>query len=302
MGRIKRGLDYFPMSTSFMHDRMVRRIMRREGDSAFATMVETLSYIYAGKGYYISVGDEFYEELVDSLYSTELDDVKRIISLSVEYGLFDAGLFRQYNILTSADIQRQYLFITKRRSSALIEPDYCLLESEEITSYRSSQSGKSSTDDSLDSECAEALNGDADHKTACTVTSSSDSVTMEDEIATSGTQNKRKQTKINQNKVNHLPNPPQGGDEGGKYLKSRTAVTQEDIDCLQPPCDGVQRNFRGLIDNLRLYKVPPSEQYAIILKSNFGAIGNPVWKGFNTIRGSNGKIRLPGHYLLSIIN
>ena len=28
----------------------------------------------------------------------------------------------------------------------------------------------------------------------------------------------------------------------------------------------------------------------------------PVWKGFNTIRGSNGKIRLPGHYLLSIIN
>ena len=183
-----------------------------------------------------------------------------------------------------------------------IEPDYCLLESEEITSYRSSQSGKSSTDDSLDSECAEALNGDADHKTACTVTSSSDSVTMEDEIATSGTQNKRKQIKINQNKVNHLPNPPQGGDEGGKYLKSRTAVTQEDIDCLQPPCDGVQRNFQGLTDNLRLYKVPPSEQYAIILKSNFGAIGNPVWKGFNTIRGSNGKIRLPGHYLLSIIN
>ena len=81
------------------------------------------------------------------------------------------------------------------------------------------------------------------------------------------------------------------------FLKS-----QEDIDCLQPPCDGVQRNFRGLTDNLRLYKVPPSEQYAIILKSNFGAIGNPVWKGFNTIRGSNGKIRLPGRYLLSIIN
>ena len=67
MGRIKQGLDYFPMSTSFMHDRIVRRVMKREGDAAFATLVETLSYIYAGKGYYISVGDEFYEELVDSL-------------------------------------------------------------------------------------------------------------------------------------------------------------------------------------------------------------------------------------------
>lgn len=28
MGRIKQGLDYFPMSTSFMHDRIVRRVMK----------------------------------------------------------------------------------------------------------------------------------------------------------------------------------------------------------------------------------------------------------------------------------
>lgn len=41
MGRIKQGLDYFPMSTSFMHDRIVRRVMKREGDAAFATLVET---------------------------------------------------------------------------------------------------------------------------------------------------------------------------------------------------------------------------------------------------------------------
>ena len=36
MGRIKRGLDYFPMSTSFMHDRIVRRVMKREGDAVQA--------------------------------------------------------------------------------------------------------------------------------------------------------------------------------------------------------------------------------------------------------------------------
>ena len=85
MGRIKQGLDYFPMSTSFMHDRMVRRVMKREGDAAFATLVETLSYIYAGKGYYISASDEFYDELTDGLYNTDMDDVKRIITLSVGY-------------------------------------------------------------------------------------------------------------------------------------------------------------------------------------------------------------------------
>ena len=30
MGRIKQGLDYFPLSTDFMHDRIVRRVMKRE--------------------------------------------------------------------------------------------------------------------------------------------------------------------------------------------------------------------------------------------------------------------------------
>lgn len=35
MGRIKQGLDYFPLNTDFMHDRVVRRVMKREGDSAF---------------------------------------------------------------------------------------------------------------------------------------------------------------------------------------------------------------------------------------------------------------------------
>lgn len=296
MGRIKRGLDYFPMSTGFMHDRMVRRVMKREGDAAFATLVETLSYIYAGKGYYISVNDEFYDELTDGLYSTDMDDVKRIIALSVECGLFDAGLFRQYGILTSADIQRQYLFITKRRSSSLIEPAYCLLEAEELASYQSSQSGKSSGDDAVNKTAYDVTS------TGGSVTSSTGSATMEAEIATSGTQNKEKQTKTNQNKLNHLSDSPQGEDGGGKNLKRRRVMTQEDIDSLQPPCDGMQRNFEGLLESLRSYKIPPSEQYAIILKSNFGAIGHPVWKGFSNIRGSNGKIKLPGHYLLSVIN
>ena len=166
MGRIKQGLDYFPLNTDFMHDRVVRRVMKREGDSAFTILLYTLSYLYSGEGYYIHVDDDFYDELSDQLFSTDNDSVRRVLRLFVEYGFFDSSLYERYGILTSADIQRQYLFITKRRSSALIEPDYCLLESEEITSYRSSQSGKSSTDDSLDSECAEALNGDADHKTA----------------------------------------------------------------------------------------------------------------------------------------
>lgn len=37
-----------------------------------------------------------------------------------------------------------------------------------------------------------------------------------------------KQSKTNKNKINHLPNPPQGGDEGGENFEKK-AVMQEDI-------------------------------------------------------------------------
>ena len=48
MSRIKkRGLDYFPLNTDFMHDRLVRRIMKREGDGSFAILLGALSCIYA---------------------------------------------------------------------------------------------------------------------------------------------------------------------------------------------------------------------------------------------------------------
>lgn len=307
MGRIKRGLDYFPMSIGFMHDRMVHRIMKREGDAAFTILVETLSYIYAGEGYYISADNEFYEELVDSLYNTDIEGVKRVIALGVKYGLFDAELFRRYNILTSADIQRQYLFITKRRSGSLIEDNYCLLKEEELDSYRpSARKKKKDASDETENEEPEngadavAKTGDVVDNAAHNVAFDPHSATMKAEMYAMSTQNKEKQNKT---KENNLPNPPQtGGDGGGKILKGKKTMTQEDIDSLQPPCDGVQRNFQGLMENLRTYRISPSEQYAILLKSNFGAIGNPVWRGLSTIRGSNGKIKLPGHYLLSVMN
>lgn len=82
--------------------------------------------------------------------------------------------------------------------------------------------------------------------------------------------------------------------------RTKREYTQQDIDAMTPPADGVRRNLDGLRENLRLWRVPPGEQYAIVLKSNFGAIGHPLWQGFYTLRASRGKIRQPGKYLLSL--
>ena len=106
MGRIKQGLDYFPLSTDFMHDRIVRRVMKREGDSAFTVLIYIMSYIYSGEGYYVRADNDFCDELSDQLFNTDNDTVHRVIHLFLEYGLFDSALYERYSILTSADVQR----------------------------------------------------------------------------------------------------------------------------------------------------------------------------------------------------
>ena len=104
MGRIKQGLDYFPLSTDFMHDRIVRRVMKREGDSAFTVLIYIMSYIYSGEGYYVRADNDFCDELSDQLFNTDNDTVHRVIRLFLEYELFDSALYERYSILTSATV------------------------------------------------------------------------------------------------------------------------------------------------------------------------------------------------------
>lgn len=309
MARIKKkGLDYFPLNTDFIHDRAVRRLMKREGDSVLSILVEVLSYIYTGEGYYVCADRLFYEDLSAGLYENSSEDVERIVRLAVEYGLFDAGLFERYCILTSVEIQRQYLFSTRRRSTSHLENAYCLLANEELSENQLNANKKTS----VYSEAATHV-GD---------TSGDDNVAFIPENVTSGTHSIEQHSVAEQSKEYPLLNPPlkKAGEEKGmevgeeeissasscgqdnSVFDRRQVWTQEVIDRLHPPTDGTSRNYEGLLDNLRSYGIPLSEQYAIIRKSNFGAIGGTIWKGIATLRGSGGKIKLPGRYLLSVVN
>ena len=310
MARIKKkGLDYFPLNTDFIHDRAVRRLMKREGDSALGILVEILSYIYAGEGYYVRADRLFYEDLSAGLYEKSADDVERIVRLAVEYGLFDAVLFERSCILTSVEIQRQYLFSTRRRSISHLEVGYCLLADDEPA------------DNEVDAKGTPAVKSEKQgHGEGIT---RGDNVTFIPENVTSGTHSTSEHSVAQQSKEQPHFNSPletagekaEGKKIGKEEISSgsscgrdvsgsgkRKKWTQETVDALLPPSDGTSRNYAGLLDNLRSYGIPPSEQYAIILKSNFGAIGGAIWRGIATLRGSGGKIKLPGRYLLSVVS
>ena len=302
----KRGLDYFPIDIDFMQNRLVRRIMKREGEGSLATLFGALSCIYGGEGYYVRADELFYEDISTSLYNQTASDVKRILALAAEYGIFHPGLFSEFGILTSSEIQKQYLFSTKRRKSSAIEERYNLID----------DAPDSFTEQSTESEVENA-------------TPKGESVTIKPENVTSGThsiaQNRIAQHRIEKPLLNSSPvGGTQNADEmsaeeeeeelvssGGApdvYIQTtsgndkphRRELTDEDVARLQPPADGLDRNPDGLIFNLRQFHIPPQEQYVIVLKSNFGIIGHPVWKGFFDLRESHGKIRQPGRYLLSL--
>ena len=123
MARIKKpGLDYFPLDTQFVNNRAVRRIMKHRGDGALAVLLHVYSAIYAGKGYYVEATDLFFEDVADCLFTQDTDDVRQVVRLALDYGLFHAGLYERFGILTSEGIQRQYLFSAKRRSTVRSTP------------------------------------------------------------------------------------------------------------------------------------------------------------------------------------
>lgn len=303
----KQGLDYFPLDTDIMQNRLVRRIMKREGDGAFTVFLGVLSLIYSGEGYYVQVDPMFYDDLAASLFEKDAADVERIIRLALDYGLFDAGMFARYGILTSEHIQQQYLFCIRRRRKRAIDPRFCLCEDDET-------------------EDLEAV--DTEPVAGKRVTQTPQNVTQTSENVTRGTQSKAQKSIAQHSKENPLldGSPESGrtgeaaglGPGGGCIGEQKEMVsaseepvampgrtssrqwTDADIDALTPPVDGLKRNLEGLRDNLRCLRIPLPEQYAIILKSNFGIIGHPLWRGFYALRESHGKIRQPGRYLLSL--
>lgn len=311
----KRGLDYFPMNTDFMSDRVVRRVMKREGDSVIAVLLETLSYIYAGEGYYVCANQLFYEDIATNLYDTDIDKVKRILCQVAEYGLFDQALFEKQAILTSAEIQRQFLFSTKRRNISALEPAYCLLAEPELAALQPKKTAKKPAQ-SAQQEMREDM---FKYENATLIP---ENATFNPENATFGTHSIAQHSIAQHSAAENSKVPPpsepldekkkreeEREEEGISFSKGETETphkrkewTNETIATLRPPTDNTVRNYEGLLYNLRLYGIPPAEQYAIIRKSDYGAIGGAVWKGFGILRDSNGKIKLPGRYLLSVLN
>lgn len=88
------------------------------------------------------------------------------------------------------------------------------------------------------------------------------------------------------------PSIPQGGN-GGAFFNLNKIET--------PPSDGAKRNYEALVRILTGFNIPADDFNRICELSNNGEIGHPVWTAMQHVKDSNGKIRMPGKYIISII-
>jgi len=91
-----------------------------------------------------------------------------------------------------------------------------------------------------------------------------------------------------------------------KIKKSKINTTSSEVEFnllnSSPPEDNIERNWPALVRRLEAFNVPIKETNEIIVMSNYGEKGHPIWKAFSTIDNSQGQIKMPVNFILSRLN
>lgn len=114
-------------------DEKVRLIQAEYGLKGFAVFVKLLQEIYGGCGYYCEWTQD--RELLfaseNGLNGGSLQLLRDIVSACIRRNIFSERLFKEYGILTSSGVQKQYLKATVKREVVELKKEYLLISAPE---------------------------------------------------------------------------------------------------------------------------------------------------------------------------
>lgn len=122
----KNGIDFFPVNVSFISGISCRKLMKCCGIESVSVLLSLFSRIYEYEGYFIGFNEDLAFRLSDELGASQ-QEIITIITHAVELGIFDEGKFRRFGILTSQEIQDNFLFATKRRKDSSLREEYLII-------------------------------------------------------------------------------------------------------------------------------------------------------------------------------
>lgn len=123
----KVGLDYFELDCHM--DDKVRLIQAEYGLKGFAVFVRLLQEIYGGYGYYCEWTQD--RELLfaseNGLNGGSQKLLGDIVAACIRRNIFSERLLKEYGILTSSGVQKQYLKATVKREVVELKKEYLLI-------------------------------------------------------------------------------------------------------------------------------------------------------------------------------
>lgn len=126
---IKSGIDYFTLDSDFWSNRKIAILRAEFGMMGVGLYLTILALIYGSRGYYIDwSNDDCLLVSQGAAGGCTPNQIKEVINGCLRCSLFDERVFKVFNVITSAEIQRRYLEAVGKRSRITIIKEYWLLD------------------------------------------------------------------------------------------------------------------------------------------------------------------------------
>lgn len=143
------GIDYFSHDTDLSSDPKVQFLETEHGLNGYAIYMKLLEWIYRG-GYYVE-WKEKHNKLLAKKTGLNIDEIKEIIDTCLEEELFSKAMYEQYQILTSASVQKRFIMARQRVKILYFISEYLLVDPEDHA-WNSQDICISSLNDSADTQ------------------------------------------------------------------------------------------------------------------------------------------------------
>lgn len=133
----KEGIDSFILDCHTNEN--ISEIEALFGIKGFALIVRLWQKIYSEKGYYCEWLERspllFLSNWFGGNSGVELNLITEVVEAALRIGIFDAGLYEKYSILTSKGIQKRYFDVVKRRTELTVISEYLLVSVDNFKGY-----------------------------------------------------------------------------------------------------------------------------------------------------------------------
>lgn len=119
------GLKYFQVDVDAHDDYKIDLMRDTYGDAGLSFWLLLHQRIYRDS-YYLELDDEIVAQFCKKILKKPVSEFNTMLASAIDYKIFDKRIYKKYNILTSAGIQKRYLIITKRWQHVKIIMEYML--------------------------------------------------------------------------------------------------------------------------------------------------------------------------------